>query len=97
MAAVNAAQPSKAKQYRIDPNQLTAAHFEARRSNMDLIGTYHSHPDAPVDPSQLDLDCALPNFTYIVISLQAGEPRDVAAWSLNHAIKTFELDELKIL
>ena len=96
MAAVNAAQPPKMKRYRIEPNQLAHAHSKASRSNIHLIGIYHSHPDAPVDPSRLDFDYALPNFTYIVISLQAGEPRDIAAWVLNHEATAFELDELKI-
>ncbi|HXZ89575.1 MAG TPA: Mov34/MPN/PAD-1 family protein, partial [Candidatus Dormibacteraeota bacterium] len=43
------------------------------RKNMDLISIYHSHPDAPIAPSKLDLDYALPSLTCIVISLQAEE------------------------
>ena len=97
LAARNAATPSRAKRYQIDPNELLHAHEEASRSNLELIGVYHSHPDAPVEPSQFDLEYAWPSLTYIVVSLQGGEPRDIGAWYLDQTARAFELDELKVV
>ena len=96
-ATRNAAQPPRFKRYSIDPIELIHASNEARRTNLELIGVYHSHPDAPVEPSQVDLDNAWPNFTYIVISLERGAPRDVGAWSLNAVAATLELEELTVI
>lgn len=97
LAAWNAAQPSALKRYSIDPIELTRAGEEARRSNLELIGVYHSHPDAPVAPSKIDLEYARPGFAYLVLSLQNGEVRDVGVWSLDGNGTEFELDELKVV
>jgi len=96
LTAQNVAQPSRLKRYNIDPKELIRADEEARRSGLNLIGVYHSHPDAPVEPSQFDLEHAWPAYTYIVLSLQNGEPRDVAAWSLSQNGTAFQLDELRV-
>jgi proteasome lid subunit RPN8/RPN11 len=96
LATRNAARPSRIRRYRIDTDDIIQAEEEARQSNLDVIGVYHSHPDAAVDPSQFDLENAWPNFTYIVISLERGEPRDVGAWSLNASKTAFEPNELKV-
>jgi len=95
--ARNVAPLPRAKRFSIEPIELIRAEEEAKRSNLDLIGFYHSHPDAPVEPSQIDFENAWPKFTYLVISLQNGEPRDVGAWSLNQTTTGFDLDELKVL
>jgi proteasome lid subunit RPN8/RPN11 len=60
------------------------------------MGFYHSHPDAPVQPSQTDLENAWPFYTYLIVSLQDGEPRDVAVWLLRQDKVAFELDELQL-
>jgi proteasome lid subunit RPN8/RPN11 len=88
---------SKLKRYSIDPPELIRAGEEARRSGLDLIGVYHSHPDAAVVPSRVDLQFAWPDFTYLILSLEGGEPRDVGAWSLNQAGTAFELNELQVI
>ena len=96
-AAQNVAAPSKHRRYNIDPLELVRADEDARKSNLDLIGVYHSHPDAPVQPSQLDLEHAWPNFTYLVLSLQNGEPRDFAAEILTPNGTAFARDEMWIV
>ena len=95
-AAQNVATPPKRRRYNIDPLELVRADEDARRSNLDLIGVYHSHPDAPVEPSQLDLEHAWPNFTYLVLSIQNGEPSDFAAWILTHDGTAFDREEIRI-
>jgi proteasome lid subunit RPN8/RPN11 len=97
LPAWNTARPSKLKRYNIDPTELLRASEEANRSNLELFGVYHSHPDAPVEPSVIDLEFAWPDFTYLVLSLQNGDPRDVGAWSLNQAHTAFEPDELRVV
>jgi proteasome lid subunit RPN8/RPN11 len=96
LAARNAAEALRMRRYRIDSSDLFRAREEALRAGLTLIGAYHSHPNAPVEPSQLDLDYAWPNFTYLVISLKEGEPQEVGAWSLNQTATAFEPEELQV-
>ena len=81
VAVENSNPESRKIGYSINPMDMVRADEEARRSNMDLIGIYHSHPDALAQPSQVDLDHAWPWYTYLSLSIQNAEPRDVAAWS----------------
>ena len=92
----NVNQDSRRNRYNIDPKDLIRADEEARRSNMSLIGIYHSHPDAPAQPSQFDLAHAWPWYTYLLLSVQNGQPKDVAAWNLSEDRSAFHLDDLKV-
>ncbi len=96
-AVQNVNKGSRRSRYNINPMDLVRADDEARRSNLDLIGIYHSHPDAPVQPSQVDLENAWPWYTYVIVSLQNGAPRDVAAWLLSEDRSTFHLDDLRVV
>jgi hypothetical protein len=44
----------------------------------------------------VDLEYAWQGFTYLVLSLQNGEARDVGVWSLNRTGREFDLDELNV-
>ena len=76
--------------------EFIRADEEARKSNLNLIGIYHSHPDAPARPSQFDLEHAWPWYTYIVLSVQNGVPEDVSAWVLSEDRSNFRKDDLRI-
>lgn len=96
-ATQNMNQESREKRYNIHPKELIRADEEARKSNMNLIGIYHSHPDAPAQPSKFDLDHAWPWYTYLVLSVQRGEPKDVAAWLLSEDRSSFDQDDLSVI
>lgn len=97
LPAQNSNQGSRENRYSIDPKELIHTDEEARRLRLELIGMYHSHPDAPAQPSSLDLEHAWPWYTYLVLSVPKGEPRDVAAWSLSEDRSRFNRDDLKIM
>jgi proteasome lid subunit RPN8/RPN11 len=46
------------------------------------VGSYHSHPRSPAEPSQTDINLAgdWPDWLYVIVSL-GGEP-NVRAWWL---------------
>lgn len=97
LSAQNMNRGSPKSRFNIDPMELVRADEEAQRSNMDLIGLYHSHPDAPAQPSLVDLENAWPWYTYLVVSVQNGEPRSVAAWLLSEDRATFHLDDMRVM
>jgi len=97
LSASNTNQGSRGSRFNIDPMELVRADDEARRSNLDFIGIYHSHPDPPAQPSKVDLENAWPRYTYLVVSVQNGEPKDFAAWIPSEDRSTFHLDDIRVI
>jgi len=97
LSAQNINRSSRKNRFNIDPMELIRADEEARRANLDLIGIYHSHPDAPAQPSQIDLENAWPKYTYLIVSMQNGEPKDIAAWTLSEDRSTFHLEDMRVM
>jgi proteasome lid subunit RPN8/RPN11 len=96
MSASNANQGSRRNRYNIDPREHIRAEEEARGSNLELVGFYHSHPDASARPSKFDLDHAWAWYTYMVLSVQNRIPKDISAWVLSEDRSGFSQDDLKI-
>jgi proteasome lid subunit RPN8/RPN11 len=70
------------RRFLVGPQDYRAAEAEASRAGLALLGFYHSHPDHPARPSQYDLDHAWPTFSYVIVSVAGGEPREVRSWRL---------------
>lgn len=47
-----------------------------------ILGYYHSHPDHPAIASETDRDNALPNLSYVIVSVAEGTPVDLRSWVL---------------
>ncbi len=97
LSAQNTNRGARGSRFNIDPMELVRADEEARRSNLNLIGIYPSHPDSPAQPSKVDLDNAWPGYTYLVVSVQNGEPKDLAAWFLSEDLSAFHLDDVRVI
>ena len=61
---------------------MQLAEKTAREKKIELIGWYHSHPDAPARPSEFDREHAWPWYSYIIVSVQSGMPREMNSWRL---------------
>lgn len=59
--------------YEIRPEDLLAAEAEARRNGMDLVGIFHSHPDADAYFSKTDLENSCPWYSFVVLSIKGGK------------------------
>jgi desampylase len=63
-------------QFEIDPSQLIAAHRAARAGGVQVIGSFHSHPNGVCAPSACDADrAAADGMLWLIIA--AGR---VGAW-----------------
>ena len=71
------------KHFAIDPREMLQVQREARDRHLDIIGVYHSHPDHPATPSEMDRMCAWAHYSYIIVSVQHGKVIDLRSWSLN--------------
>ena len=68
----------------ITPDDIMKAELKARTLKLDVIGFYHSHPDHPAVPSQFDLDYALPFYSYVILSVERGQPREMSSWTMEN-------------
>ncbi|MFQ6114477.1 MAG: Mov34/MPN/PAD-1 family protein [bacterium] len=67
----------------------------ARERNMDIIGFYHSHPDAKALPSTYDLRHATwPWYSYVIISVVNNEAKEVTSWVLEDNRTKFKQEEI---
>ena len=73
---------SPRNRFEVTPGDVQLAEKTAREKKIDLIGWYHSHPDAPARPSEFDREHAWPWYSYIIVSVQAGQPREMNSWRL---------------
>ncbi len=68
--------------YAMMPLDWAKLEDEADARDLTLVGYYHSHPDHPAIPSVFDRDHALPNFTYIITSVEKANAVDMRVWRL---------------
>ena len=78
----------------IPPQEFIKAERQARAKNMDIIGFYHSHPDAEARPSQYDLDHSWPVYSYLIVSVKNGSAREATSWQLKEDRSAFLKEEL---
>ena len=69
--------------YAMSPQNWVQMEDEADARGLALVGYYHSHPDSPAVPSEYDRVHALPNFVYLITSVQATQAAEMLAWQLN--------------
>jgi proteasome lid subunit RPN8/RPN11 len=68
--------------YAMTPADWIKLEDEADAKGLALVGYYHSHPDHPAIPSEFDRVHALPNFRYLITSVQQGKAAELRAWQL---------------
>jgi proteasome lid subunit RPN8/RPN11 len=71
------------RRYRIEPTAMLQAQQQARARALDVVGIYHSHPNAPAIPSEWDRVWAWPQYSYVIVSLIDGVAKDLKSWCLN--------------
>jgi proteasome lid subunit RPN8/RPN11 len=87
---------SPRNRYSITPDDAREAEVAARRAGLDLIGWYHSHPDAPARPSDYDREHAWPWYSYVIVSVQERVPREMNSWRLADDRSHYDAEEIVI-
>jgi proteasome lid subunit RPN8/RPN11 len=79
---VNRRDDSPRNRFSVSAADVIAAERAAAERGLELIGWYHSHPDHPALPSEYDREHAWPWYSYVIVSVAAGQPREIASWRL---------------
>jgi proteasome lid subunit RPN8/RPN11 len=79
----NSREDERHRRFIVTADDYRRAEAEARRNGLQLLGFYHSHPDHPAFPSRYDLEHAFPFFSYLILSVENGEPRALRSFVLS--------------
>lgn len=66
--------------FRLDPEDFLAADRRAREFGQEIVGIWHSHPNRPPVPSQLDLDEAWDGYSYLILGVDPRGDVDFRSW-----------------
>lgn len=83
----------KERTFAIAPLDIIKAQKEARDRQLQIIGFYHSHPDHPAMPSEMDRAIAWQVYSYIIVSVSEGKALEVRSWCLDDAHQ-FQSEEI---
>ena len=83
--------------YAMTPQDWARLEDEADSRGLTLAGYYHSHPDSPAVPSEYDRAHALPNFVYIIVSVQDAQAVNARVWRLAEDRAQFHEQALNIV
>ncbi len=89
-ALPNTTEEGPRRRFLVRPDDYRAAEKRARDTGLELLGFYHSHPDHPARPSQYDLDHAWPSFSYVIVSVMAGDDKTLTSWQLQPDRSAFD-------
>jgi proteasome lid subunit RPN8/RPN11 len=87
---------SPRNRFELAPNDVRLAEKTAREKHLELLGWYHSHPDAPARPSEFDREHAWPWYSYIIVSIRKGEPREMASWRLRDDRSAYDSEVIEV-
>ncbi len=82
VAARNLARERARDRYDLDPADQLRAEERARAASLEVVGVWHSHPDAPAVPSKVDRDAAWEGYAYVIASVRNGRVEDLRCWRL---------------
>lgn len=86
---------SPRRRFEISPEDFLACSRYASEQKLEILGFYHSHPDAPARPSQYDLERAWPYFSYVIVSVPQGTPGEITSWELAEDRREFHRETME--
>lgn len=88
---------SERNRFLIDPLEQLRVEKDARARGLDVLGYYHSHPDHPARPSDYDCEHAWPWYSYIILSVSGGEPKELTSWVLADDRSKFNPEHVEVV
>jgi len=86
---------SPRNRFEVTPGDVQMAEKKAREMRVEVIGWYHSHPNAPARPSEFDREHAWPWYSYVIVSVEASEARDTKSWRLRDDRSAYDAEVIE--
>jgi proteasome lid subunit RPN8/RPN11 len=84
------------RRYLISPDDLLQITNDLRRSELEVVGYYHSHPDHPAEPSAFDSEHAWPWYSYVIVRVDQGQASDITSWVLEEDCAALRQEALQV-
>lgn len=94
---INERADSAHNRYKVSGLTLARAEQALEDEGLAILGYYHSHPDHPAQYSEYDRDHALPNLSYVIVSVRGGEIADTLSWRLRDDRSAMDPEALDLL
>ncbi|WP_129626448.1 M67 family metallopeptidase [Candidatus Oscillochloris fontis] len=97
VAVPNRSQDDRRRHFYLDPHDYLLVDRQARALGLDVVGCYHSHPDAPAQPSPYDRHGAAgagPSFSFLIQAVWGGCAATLQAWWLPDLDADFVAEDL---
>jgi proteasome lid subunit RPN8/RPN11 len=95
LAQPNTTEEGPRRRFLVRPADYRTAEARARALDAELLGFYHSHPDHPAHPSEVDLRHAWPNLSYVIVAVAEGRPADLRSWRLREDRSAFHEEPVR--
>jgi proteasome lid subunit RPN8/RPN11 len=83
------------RRFTLSPAAYRTAEAAAEDAGLDVVGFYHSHPDAPARPSETDLtEAPFSGYAYVIVGVEDGQPAALTAWQLAPDRSRFVEDDI---
>ena len=93
---INRREDSPRNRFAVTAEDVRDAEKAAGAAGLDVVGWYHSHPDHPARPSEFDREHAWPWYSYVIVSVQSGEPKEMTSWRLNDDRAAYTPEEIEV-
>ena len=95
--ALNSREDSeKYHRFLITPQAYLECEKFAKQKNLEIVGFYHSHPDAEARPSSYDIEHGWPWYSYIIVSVKDAKAAAVTSWTLEEDRSEFNLEKIVV-
>lgn len=82
--------------YLLTAEDMLRGEEQAEALGLDVLGVFHSHPDHPSVASEYDREYALPWYSYLIVSVWAGQPTTAQSWRLTDDRQRFDEEPVSI-
>ncbi len=93
----NARMDDRQRRFLINPDEYLRTEAESEAKDLEIIGFYHSHPDHEARPSSYDFENAWPWFSYVIVSVTRGNPKEVTSWVVDDDRRKFTEEPVLIV
>lgn len=80
--------------YLITAEDMLKGEMEAEKMGVIILGIFHSHPDHPNQPSEFDLEYAIPWYSYLITSVFNGKAEDSKSWRMTDDRSGFQPEKI---
>lgn len=95
LPVMNAQATERGRRYLIEAADVLSLERHASALGLEVIGFYHSHPDAPARPSDTDREHAWPSYVYLIVSASRRTCASWRAWRLAEHRGAFDPIEVR--